>query len=77
MSVSADSKGDSGEWRVMSGEPEKNNALGDTRVFCAKSAEVAERNGDGVFSRAKERGVGEAERGWVVEVTTKDRIYGE
>ena len=31
------------------------NADGDTRVFCAKSAEVIDKKGDGVFSLAKER----------------------
>ena len=47
------------------------------RVFCAKSAEVVERNGDDVFSlaeerakRAKESGIWEVCRGWVLKITT-------
>ena len=54
------------------------------RVFCCKSAQVVEGTEDDVFflakeraKRAKERGVWEVWRRWVLKVTVKYRIYGE
>jgi hypothetical protein len=55
---------------------------GTPRVFCAKSAQIVERNGDDVFSLAKERVERAKERwhwedwqGWAVKITTNDNIH--
>ena len=60
----------SGECRVASRKTEI--ALGDTRVFCAKSAQMVEKEGDELLSVAQERNRmqeqwsagGLVERGW-------------
>jgi hypothetical protein len=60
------------------------SALGYTPGVLLQEAEVVERNGDDVFSRAKERAERagrvvcmRVRRGRTVKVTTKVRIYGE
>ena len=74
-----------GLWRLQDGKRRNSQiAPSDTRVFCAKSAEVVERNGDALRSGARERAKTakgasnrSGRRGWVVKVTKKHRIYGE